>query len=157
MGQYFKAVNLDRREVICPWCLGGGAKFFEWCSNIHGTVWCFLLRKSTGCGGGDISNSNPIVVNIDTEDVTEAHRIFQDAVNYALSCEGDPVQIPEDAMVGRWAGQRVMLIGDYDESGLWNKLPGYRNISREVVEEWNRHIPIDDMQLEFNEECSCND
>ena len=24
-GQYFKAVNEDKKEVVCPWCLGGGA------------------------------------------------------------------------------------------------------------------------------------
>lgn len=155
MGQYFKAVNLDRREFVCPWCLSGGAKFFEWCSNSYGAVWCLLLRQSTETGGGDISNSEPIVVNINTENVAEGNQTLQAALKYALSREGESVQIPADAMVGRWAGQRVTLVGDYDESRLWDELHGYRNITREVVEEWNRHMTLDDMQLEFNADCSC--
>ena len=28
MGQYFKAANLDKKEVVCPWCMSGGAKLW---------------------------------------------------------------------------------------------------------------------------------
>jgi len=125
--------------------------------NSYGAVWCLLLRQSTETGGGDISNSEPIVVNINTENVDEANQTFQAALKYALSREAEPVQIPADAMVGRWAGQRVTLVGDYDESRWWDELDGYRHITREVVEEWNRHMSLDDMQLEFNVDCSCSD
>ena len=61
-----------------------------------------------------------------------------------------------DSIVGRWAGDRVVLVGDYDESKLWDELPTYRNISKEVVETWNRFIELDDMQLEYRPGCSCS-
>ena len=68
---------------------------------------------------------------------------------------GMPINVPADSIVGRWAGDRVVLIGDYDESKLWEELPTYRNISKEVVETWNRFIEMDDMQLEYRPDCSC--
>lgn len=46
MGQYFKLVNLDMQEVVCPWSLGGDAKLWEWAANTQGAVLTLLLRKS---------------------------------------------------------------------------------------------------------------
>jgi hypothetical protein len=36
MGQYFKACDLDKQEYICPWCVGGAAKLWEWAANPWG-------------------------------------------------------------------------------------------------------------------------
>ncbi len=52
MVQYFKAVNLDKREVclsVVPtrWCLRGGAKLWEWAASPYGIVFTLLLRKSS--------------------------------------------------------------------------------------------------------------
>ena len=44
MGQYFKAVNLDKREVVCPWCLSGFAKLIEWAVHPWGAIFRVLLR-----------------------------------------------------------------------------------------------------------------
>lgn len=129
MGQYFKAVNLDKKEYVCPWCVGGVAKLWEWAAGHHGAIFTLLLRKSDEGGGGDY-------------------------YGYHRGCgEGGPIRGPLSPIAGRWAGDRVVLVGDYDSSKLWDELPGYRNISRELVDEWNAFIELDDRKLEFNPDC----
>lgn len=123
MGQYFKAVNVSKREVVCPWCIGGGAKLWEWAANSQGAIFTLLLRRSDERGGGD------------TNDET---------------FETNP-----DALIGRWAGDQVLLVGDYDSSGLWERAKQYRNISHELAEVWNGFITIPDLKLEPREDCSC--
>ena len=131
MGQYFKAMNLDKQEYVCPWCMGGGAKLWEWAANVQGSIFTLLLRKSDEGGGGDF-------------------------YGYHKGCgEGGPIRCPVSAIAGRWAGDRVCLIGDYDSSKLWEKLPGFRNITKEVVDEWNAFIELSDRQLTFRPDCSC--
>jgi hypothetical protein len=70
--------------------------------------------------------------------------------------EGQPFALPADSTVGRWAGDRVALVGDYDDSGLWNELPSYRNISAEVVRDWNAFMDIPENQLKHNVGCTCS-
>lgn len=112
MGQYFRAVNLDKEEYVCPWKIGGGAKLWEWCVNAQAGIFPFLLRKSNEGGGGDIDK--------------------------------------EYKTAGCWAGDRVVLIGDYDESGLWEKAEQeYENISRELVADYNDFIGVDDSKLTY--------
>ena len=53
IGQYFRAVNKTKKEVVCPWCVGGGAKLWEWAANPIGALFVLLLRRSSGSGGGD--------------------------------------------------------------------------------------------------------
>ena len=125
MGQYFKAVNVSKREVVCPWCLGGGAKLLEWACNTQGAIFTLLLRRSNESGGGDIKEE---------------------------TFESNP-----DALIGRWAGDQVFLIGDYDSSGLWERSKQYRSISHELAEVWNRNVTIPELRLEPNEDCSCRD
>lgn len=85
MGQYFKLVNLDKKEVVNPWDIAGSAKFWEWLYNPQARVLVWLLRQSDEDGGGDIR-------------ADERERY---------------------TTLGRWAGDRVTLIGDYDSSNLW--------------------------------------
>ena len=100
MGQYFILVNLDKKEYVCPWCMGGAAKLYEWCANPQAGVIPFLLRKSSDFGGGDI------------------HKDYETA--------------------GRWAGDRIVLVGDYDISGLFDLARGtYRNITWMLVRDFN--------------------
>ena len=123
MGQYFKAVNVSKQEFVCPSCLRGGAKLWEWASNTQGAIFTLLLRKSDEGGGGDYRE---------------------------VTFETNP-----EAIVGRWAGDKIVLIGDYDSSGLWEKSKRYRNISHEVADAWNRFIELDDKQLIHYWNCSC--
>jgi hypothetical protein len=79
MGQYWKPVNLDKREFINPHKLGCGLKLWEQLANHPGTGTALLILQAAmpeGRGGGDLE---------------------------------------EDEVIGRWAGDRVVLIGDYAE------------------------------------------
>jgi hypothetical protein len=135
MGQHFAAVNLDKQEFVCPWCVGGVAKLWEWAANPCGAVFTLLLRKSDEGGGGDY-------------------------YGYGRGCgEGGPIACLLSPVVGRWAGDRVALVGDYDGSRLWDELyekKSFRNISRDLVAVWNDFIELDDHKLTFNAGCSCN-
>jgi hypothetical protein len=154
MGQYFKACDLDKQEYVCPWCVGGVAKLWEWAANPWGSVFTMLLRQSSESGGGDYYGpaTRDIHLGPDTKDNIELvmHEVFKGVV-----MEGRPVTPAPDTTVGRWAGDRVALVGDYDESNLWKQLPSWRNISKEVVRDWNVFIDIEDMKLTYNPDCSC--
>ena len=51
---------------------------------------------------------------------------------------------------GRWTGDKVYLVGDYDESGLYEKAKNeYTNIAQELVEEYNEFIGLQDFELEY--------
>jgi hypothetical protein len=133
MGQYFKAVNLDKKEYVCPWCIGGGAKLWEWAANPQGAVFTLLLRKSDEGGGGDFYGY---------------HKGCGEGG--AISCELSPI-------AGGWAGDRIVLVGDYDSSKLWDTANSFRNISGQVVEEWNRSIGLDDHKLSYRPDCACGE
>src|SRR5207248_2065977 len=100
---------------------------YEWAANTQGAIFTLLLRKSDEGGGGDYFGYR---------------RGFD---------EGSPV--PAHAIAGRWAGDRVALVGDYDSSRLWGELDSFRNISREVVETWNDFIELPDLKLTYRPEC----
>jgi hypothetical protein len=41
---------------------------------------------------------------------------------------------------GRWAGDRITVVGDYDDSNLYQKVAEtFKDISLEVREEWERY------------------
>jgi hypothetical protein len=124
MGQYFKIVNEEKKEVVNAWDIGGGAKFWEWLANPQARVFVWLLRQSDEGGGGDIA-------------------------------EPERYQT-----LGRWAGDRITLIGDYDSSGLWDrsattdadgktlKDAAYTDISALVRKEFNAAIRRDGGHLD---------
>jgi hypothetical protein len=133
MGQYFAAINTDKKEFVCPWCIGGGAKLWEWAANPSGAIFTLLLRKSDEGGGGDF-------------------------YGYRKGCqEGGPIRCQVSEIAGRWAGDHIALVGDYDGSHLWDDLyerRSFRNISRQLVETWNDFIELEDLKLRYRP-CSC--
>ena len=157
MGQYFAAVNLDKREFVCPWCLGGGAKLWEWAANAQGAVFTLLLRKSSASGGGDYYGYRTQEVELDTSSAEGAKDSLLKAFASVAGQEGGPISPEPESIVGRWAGDRVALVGDYDDSKIWDALPAYRNISEELVRTWNDFIEIEAMKLTFNPTCSCQE
>jgi uncharacterized protein CbrC (UPF0167 family) len=157
MGQYFKAVNEDKEEVVCPWCLGGGAKLWEWAANPYGSVFTLLLRRSSAGGGGDYYGYRTQEIHPDPAGGEPPETAIAAAMRRTGALEGAPVTGPAHAVVGRWAGDRVMLVGDYDSSGIWDRLHEYQNITEELVAAWNEFIEIDDLKLKFNPACSCRE
>ena len=104
MGQYHYVANLEKREFVNPSDIGSGLKLWEQAMNPPGTpVALFLLTiAQNGRGGGD----------------------FDPELNWDI--DDNP-----DGVIGRWAGDRIAIIGDYYESydevarkndlnGLWN-------------------------------------
>ena len=120
MGQYFKAVNTNKQEYVCPWCIGGGAKLWEWAANTQGSIFTLLLRKSSATGGGDFGG--PAQQLIELNDTTS----FSDVLAKAVAQEGEEISTPPESIVGRWAGDPVFLVGDYDDSGLYELSKSYR-------------------------------
>lgn len=53
------------------------------------------------------------------------------------------------ANAGRWAGNRIAIVGDYDESGIFTQCckGQYREISGEIREEWNDFIELEDLKI----------
>ncbi len=76
MGQYWKPVNIDKREFIDPRKLGCGLKLWEQIANpeVGRALVVLMAVMPEPRGGGDL-NRNPFI--------------------------------------GRWAGDRVVLVGDY--------------------------------------------
>ena len=61
---------------------------------------------------------------------------------------GGDIEFASPRFAGRWAGDEVYLVGDYDESQLYDKAhAAYRNISRELAVEYNQFIAVDDRKL----------
>ena len=111
MGQYFRAVNVSKKEYVGPYELGALAKLWEWCANKAAGIFPYLLRKSNEHGGGDISD-------------------------------------PDAKYAGRWAGDEVYLVGDYDESDLYEKAGNeFTNISQPLVEEYNDFMEVEELKL----------
>lgn len=151
MGQYFVAVNKTKKEFICPWCVGGCAKLWEWAANPWGGLFTILLRQSDATGGGDYGAGPPKIINLDSKMTGEELTTMIGK----LSNEGDSFTAGH-SIVGSWAGDHVVLVGDYDSSGLFKKaFSKYRNVSEDVVTAWNVFMDIEEMQLAYNSSCSC--
>lgn len=108
MGQYWLPVNLDKREYIMPHKLGAGLKLWEQIASHPGTgaaliVLCAAQRETRG--GGDLDME---------KNWHGSERVFPD---HNIT----PGPMPTDysdiagAVIGRWAGDRIALVGDYAE------------------------------------------
>ena len=107
MGQYHHPVNLDKKEFINPHKLGSGLKQWEQLANTPGTgaALLVLLFSSNSRGGGDLD--------------AETNWHGPDRVDFTkegpdLSAEYKTIA---RAIVGRWAGDRLAIVGDYGEVG----------------------------------------
>ena len=86
MGQYYKVVNLDRKEFLNTYTFNDGAKLLEFGCSGEGTMTALavLLSDGNGRGGGDLHSENKII--------------------------------------GSWAGDRIVVAGDYaDEEKFLKK------------------------------------
>ena len=105
MGQYWKPVNLDKREFIDPHQLGAGLKLWEQLANHPGTGAALIILTAAmreQRGGGDF-------------DMTENWHGPERTMG---SGPGPmPEVYPQTAkkVIGRWAGDRIAIVGDYAE------------------------------------------
>ncbi len=131
MGQYWVLVNLDKKEFVDPRQVGSGLKLIEILTNHPSAceamvVLCAAQREVRG--GGDL-----------------------DMEKNRHGPERDFCDLPEEyreiarRTIGRWAGDRVVLVGDYTQdsdlpdhphaSTIWDacRTGEYRNISQDVA------------------------
>jgi len=92
MGQYYRVVNLDKRQYIDPYVFGDGVKLMEFGCSGNGTMTALavLLASSNGMGGGDLHLGE---------------------------------KSKWKAVPGSWAGDRIVVAGDYDDDP---KSPGFK-------------------------------
>ena len=114
MGQYYKLINEDKKEVIDPTLFHGAAKFYEWLYNDEARMLVWLTRRSNEGGGGDV------------------------------------VDFEKYQTLGRWAGDRISLVGDYDESGLYG-LAGrrYTDITCKALKEYNEGCDMPKFRIDL--------
>ena len=99
MGQYWYPVNLDKREFIHPHKLATGLKLWEQLSNAPGTgaallILCAAQREARG--GGDFA------------------MVSDPPEPYDPKLPKGYAEIAKRT-IGRWAGDRIALVGDYAE------------------------------------------
>jgi hypothetical protein len=103
MGQYHLIVNLDKPQYLHPNHLGDGLKVLEFADGgATLTALAILLAKDNGRGIGDLHVAQP------------------DAPLERWERNGwERVRTPHAHLVGSWAGDRIVIAGDYGDS-----LPG---------------------------------
>jgi hypothetical protein len=104
MGQYYLLCDETKEEYIDPWTAGSGSKLWELCMNDVTRLLPYLLAQGANGSGGD-----PRIPwrDFEGEDGSVDWEAHQAALDEAFpNC-------------GRWAGDRIAVIGDYDESGLY--------------------------------------
>lgn len=111
MGQYHVVVNLSKREYVNPHSLGCGAKLWEQLANGNigstGGALLILLACSNGRGGGDLDT---------VENWHGPERTFPEHnVCGGPMPEGYPAIATRT--IGRWAGDRIAVVGDYADDG----------------------------------------
>lgn len=111
MGQYWYVVNLDKKEFVHATKLGAGLKLWEQLAAHPGTgaaliVLCAAMPVPRG--GGDF-------------DLTENWHGPEREVSGKHSTSPGPMPDDYSAIakrtIGRWAGDRIALVGDYAEDG----------------------------------------
>lgn len=65
MGQYWKIINLDKREFLHPHTFKDGLKLMEFAPSSEGTMTALAIlltdTNSNGSGSGDLDSNDPIV------------------------------------------------------------------------------------------------
>jgi hypothetical protein len=125
MGQYFVLANLDKQEFLDPYKMGHGAKAVEQSWGPYGLGQALLLLLGTGMGrgGGDFApavSSELPYPEYGTPDFEEKFDAYCKAAN-----EADE-QARE--VLGRWAGDRIVFVGDYAEDSDAKNVPGYGSL-----------------------------
>ena len=113
MGQYWKPVNLDKKEYMHAHHMGAGLKLLEQAYSTGGvmTALCMLLAPKPGGGGGDPRSGH--------------------------------------AFLGRWAGDRVVFVGDYSEDVDMPDVPEFGSLYRRLD---NEYTDISEQALEMVKE-----
>lgn len=109
MGQYYKIVNVTKRQYLHPHKFGAGLKLMEFSGqgDSIGQALIILLAHANNRGGGDLRSDN----------LTEE----------------------EMSLIGSWAGDQIVVAGDYDDP--WLFVPEeFKNKEYEVEDEDGKKV-----------------
>ncbi len=154
MGQYFKIVNLDKKEWIEP----DGVKLWELCAGNSIRMLGYLLATNNWDGTSIVKHFS---------DENELERIKKELESLGIEYEVHIVDeklhigyvVPKLKYFGRWCGDRIVVLGDYAEHATNYKIdatrpsyddlekPEWRNITNEVVKEFNYFIELDELKV----------
>jgi hypothetical protein len=109
MGQYYLIVNLDKKEYFNPLYIGknGEQKLVALASSLL-PMWglSLLCSSGNGRGGGDFYRT-----------VTGNRRIRKtEKIDHSYENEGKKIHVVVPAISGRWAGDRIVIAGDYADN-----------------------------------------
>jgi hypothetical protein len=107
-----------------------------------------------------------LIVNLDKKEYLSPHRLGCGAKLWEISAnnptrlfplllrkssEGGGGDIQKDyPSAGRWAGDRIVVVGDYDKSGLYEiAQKEFKEISGQVVKDYNNFIEEPDMKIKL--------
>jgi len=140
MGQYFLLVNLDKKEYVDPHKIGGLLKLWEWCVNRQANIIPWLLAK------GPQDGTSLCRIQFRSEFKDEEDK--KSYLNMIQEEAETPIGKGHFKTAGRWAGDRIILIGDYDESLLYDKVKEeYKEISDELKDEFNEFVEVESFKL----------
>lgn len=109
MGQYWKPVNLDKKEFVDPHKLASGLKLWEQVASagVGRALVVLTAAEREARGGGDLDLK---------ENWHGPERTFP---QYNASPGPMPIDyhVIATRTIGRWAGDRIAIVGDYAEDG----------------------------------------
>lgn len=120
MGQYYYVVNIDKRQYLHPHKCGDGLKLLEFGISSCGTMACLaiLLADGNGRGGGDLHGPPCKACNGTGFELRKdgSPRRRNDVPVFCKVC-GGARNMPPPEIVGSWAGDRIVIAGDYADNG----------------------------------------
>ena len=152
MGQYYKIVNVKKREYINPHMFNDGMKLMEFGMSAGGTMTALAVLLSNGCGrgGGDLYSENeivgswagdPIVIAGDYgDDGKFLPEDKQDRCLYSVAEEeGTDIsaKILDALMEDRYFAED--FIKNWNEFAGWKATDNYYKDIAEVVDKWNKY------------------
>jgi len=147
MGQYFRIVNLDKKEWFATdW------KLWEICANNGVRMLGYLLATN---------NPDGTAVTKWFSSVEEAKEKYGDKIEIIACGDGIVCGRLKTKYFGRWCGDRIAIVGDYAEEATNYKIipgtnpsfheleenPEWKNITKELIEEFNLFIEYEDLQV----------
>ena len=148
MGQYFRIVNLDKKEWIEP-----PSKLWELCANNEVRMLGYLLATNNPDGTSVIKwFDNP-------EEAKKQYGEGFTVIHYDKKYGHGYGRIKQEYF-GHWCGDRIAVIGDYAPNYATNytrdmptfeelkESSEYKEITREVAEEFNLFIELEELKVE---------
>ena len=143
MGQYYTAVNLDKKQILRPHNCNDGAKLMEFGLSSMGMMSCLaiLLADGNGRGGGDLRGHR-------CDGPCKGRGWLEQgkgpgSMKPCPVCEGCGTKAPPE-IVGSWAGDRVVITGDYADEGKFVSDTGDKeqNLYHNVYAEDSEYVDI---------------